>query len=199
MRDTLPCSTGSWKECFVCRPPVANEVLAKLTFRLHTFACGDTIVPRREIPSKVIRFCATFTWVFCASLLVAQQQTCPVNITRLESSSNAKAGVIAALANTRSSSTWLILNFQNVSDKQIAGARFTVVYLNSVGEAAYTQSLTTPSLKLKPGKTSGLIQADDGITGGQKVQTVGSVNRVMFSDGTMTAAYRARSPDRMRG
>ena len=122
-----------------------------------------------------------------ASLAAAGQapaQSCPVLIQNLESSSGGKAGLFAALAGAGSSNTYLILKYQNNSQKQVSGVRFVVVYLNSVREPAFTEDVTTPTEKLKPGRSSSLINADGQISGGQKVETFGWVARVLFADGT---------------
>jgi TPR repeat protein len=114
----------------------------------------------------------------------AHAQSCPVVIQNLESSSSAKAGLYAFLTTAGSSSTYLILKYQNNSQKPVSGVRFVVVYLNSVREAVYTDDLTTPTEKLKPGKFTSLINADGQITGGQKVETLGWVAKVLFADGS---------------
>jgi hypothetical protein len=88
------------------------------------------------------------------------------------------------MAGAGSSSTYLVLDFQNISPQPVAGIRFTVAYLNSVREVAYSQDITTQTLKLKPGKASATVQADQAITNGLKMETVGWVSRVLFSDGT---------------
>jgi len=131
-----------------------------------------------------------------ASLVPAGQahaQSCPVVVQSLESSSSAKAGLHAFLATAGSSSTYLILKYQNNSQKLVSGVRFVVVYLNSVREPAYTDDLTTPTEKLKPGKSSSLINADGQITGGQKVETLGWVAKVLFADGSTWADDGSKS------
>jgi hypothetical protein len=127
------------------------------------------------------------------SCFAADQQSCPVSITHLESSSNAKAGVMAALAGAASSNTWLVLKYRNETGKVISGVRFVVVYFNSVLEPVHTEDITTPTQKFKPGKTDSLIQADDYITGGQKATTAGWVAKVLFSDGTSWEDNGSRS------
>ena len=131
-----------------------------------------------------------------ASLVPAGQahaQSCPVVIQNLESSSSAKAGLYAFLTTAGSSSTYLILKYQNNSQKLVSGVRFVVVYLNSVREPVYTDDLTTPTEKLKPGKSSSLINADGQITGGQKTETIGWVAKVLFADGSTWTDDGSRS------
>jgi hypothetical protein len=123
----------------------------------------------------------------------APAQSCPVLIQNLGSSNGAKAGLFAALAAAGSSNTYLILKYQNNSKKLVSGIRFVVLYLNSVREPAYTEDLTTPTQKLKPGKSSSLINADGQITGGQKVETLGWVAKVLFADGSTWADDGSKS------
>jgi hypothetical protein len=109
---------------------------------------------------------------------------CPVVIKGLESSSSAKAGLFAALTSSAPSNSYLILKYQNNSQKQVSGVRFVVAYLNSVREVVDTEDLTTPAQKLKPGKSFSLVRPDDYITNGQRVEIIGWVARVLFSDGS---------------
>jgi hypothetical protein len=111
-------------------------------------------------------------------------QSCPVSILSVDSSSSAKAGLFAALVEAGSSSTYLIVKYLNASDKRITGVRFGAAYYNSVNEPFDVEDLTTPSLNLKPGKITRVIQADGGITGGQKIKVYGWVAKVSFFDGT---------------
>ena len=114
----------------------------------------------------------------------AQEQSCPVAITRLESSSSATAGLMAAMVGAGSSNTYLILKYQNNSKQPVTGVRFVVAYLNSVREPIDTENITTPIHKLKPGKSMSFVRADESITGGLKMELLGWVAKVMFSDGT---------------
>ena len=109
---------------------------------------------------------------------VAAVESCPVIIQSLGSSSSLKAGLLAALAQSGSSNYWLIIKYQNASQKPISGIRFTVVYLNSVREPVNTEDVTTSGGILKPGKSFQIIQPDSG----QSV--VGWVARILFADGT---------------
>jgi hypothetical protein len=111
-------------------------------------------------------------------------QPCPISVLAVDSSSNAKTGLLAGMVGAGYSSTWLILKYQNASGKRVAGIRFAVAYFNSVNEFFETRDITTPTLKLKPGKATRLIMADGDITNGQKMRTSGWVAKVSFSDGT---------------
>jgi hypothetical protein len=108
---------------------------------------------------------------------------CPVTITKLESSGNAKVGLLAALADAGSSSTWLTIGYQNNSQRIITGISFSVSYMNSVGEVSATNNVTTPTIHLKPTKSFRIIEADGDITNGNQMQTTGKVAKVAFSDG----------------
>lgn len=112
-------------------------------------------------------------------------QTCPISVLSVDSSGNGKAGLLAAMVNAGSSSTWLTLKYQNVSDKRVSGIRFAVTYFNSVQEPFRTEDVTTPAIKLKPGKSSRSIMADGGITEGQRMKVIGWAAKVSFSDGSI--------------
>jgi hypothetical protein len=71
-------------------------------------------------------------------------ENCPISIVSLDNSSNAKAGLLAAIVEAGPSSTYLILKYQSNSAKQVAGIRFAFVYFNSVNEPSDTQDITTP-------------------------------------------------------
>lgn len=111
-------------------------------------------------------------------------QSCPVLITNL-STGSVKAALFAGMTGAGSSRSYLTLKYQNNSDKQVSGIRFTVVYLNSLREPYHTEDLTTPTgSKLKPGKGFSLLQPDGDVTGGEKMEVLGWVAKALFSDGT---------------
>jgi hypothetical protein len=118
---------------------------------------------------------------------------CPVSIQDVESSNGAKAGLFAALAGAGPSNSYLTLKFQNNSEKQVSGVRFVVTYFNSVREPVHTEDVTTPNVKLKPGKSSSLISADGYITDGRKIEMLGWVAKVLFADGSTWVDDGSRS------
>ena len=132
-------------------------------------------------------------WMAQTGLSQTGKQQCPVSIIGVDSSSNAKAGLLAAMVQAGSSSTWLLLKYQNTSDKRVSGIRFAVTYFNSVQEPFHTEDITTPTQKLKPGKATRLIMADGHITDGQKMKVSGWVAKVSFSDGTTWADDGSKS------
>jgi hypothetical protein len=135
-------------------------------------------------------------------------QACPLATTRFENVTGFKAALMAGPAGAgpfgkkiRRSESYLHIEIQNTSAKQIAGVRIGTTYYDSVEEIVGEPHLVTQTVKTRPGKTMIVDHPDDEFTNGDKTLVVGWVDKVFFfdgsswqDDGSHTCGARTRSP-----